>query len=917
MPLTPGSRLGTYEVLVKLGEGGMGEVYRARDTRLGRDVALKILPEPFATDPDRLMRFEREARTLASLNHPHIANIYGLEETAAVGVGRAGALALVMELVEGEDLNVRIARGAIPLDEALPIARQIAEALEAAHEIGIIHRDLKPANIKLRRDGTVKVLDFGLAKALGAFDVDRNTSAGNGPSAQGGMPTVTSPAMTLRGLILGTAAYMSPEQAKGKPVDKRADIWAFGAVLYEMLTGRRAFEGEDVSDTLASVLRADPDYSALSADVPGALRSIIRRCLTRDVRQRARDIGDIRIQLDELRDGSGTVEPPNAAAASTTQAASRWPLAVAAIALVATAGLVAWSRPKPITAVLFRGTVDLEIPGQVWTRMGPGAIISPDGTTVVVTVDEPGKPNRLYVRRLDQYAATVVSGAEGARNPFFSRDGQWLGFFADGKLKKIALTGGAAMALADAPEDRGGTWTDDGDIVFAPTGRSPLRRVSANGGAVENVTELIAGDNGHRFPKMLPGGRGVIYSLMTDVGTQSIVVQPLDGGARKVLQEQAFFPHYLASGHVAFLRDGTVYAGLFDVQTLAFATPPVPVLEGVKYGNGPGAGQAAFSDSGPAVYVRGGVSTGVEMVWLSPDGVERSIGARLANYRDPRLSPDGRKVAVTVQTGSGDIWVHDLKRGTMSRVTFEGSNEIDPLWSIDGEHITFGVVEPGLPSTVYLKRADGTGTAQMLLRSEQNQNVIPFSWHPSGRALASIRQQPAGGADVIVTEFTGDAKTGLTAGQTVAFSTSPFTETEPAFSPDGKWLAYQSNETGRNEVYVSGYPGPAGRWQVSTSGGLFPTWGRDGRTLYFKAPDQQLMTATYSSTRGAFEVSGPRAWSPARLDDLGLVVRTFDVHPDGRMLALRAPADEGSATVKFTLIPDFIAQLRRLAPGGR
>ena len=466
MPLSSGSRLGSYAVLAKLGEGGMGEVYRARDTRLGRDVALKILPEAFATDPDRLMRFEREARTLASLNHPYIANIYGLEETSAIGGGTAGARALVMELVEGEDLSVRIARGAIPLEEAVPIARQIAEALEAAHEIGIIHRDLKPANIKLRPDGTVKVLDFGLAKALDPADANRNTSAGSGPSAHAVMPTVTSPAMTLRGLILGTAAYMAPEQAKGKPVDKRADIWAFGAVVYEMLTARRAFEGEDVSDTLASVLRAEPDYSALPADVPGPLRALIRRCLTRDVRQRARDIGDIRIQLDELRTGSGPPETPDRPpAGSTTNPASRWLVAVGAIALIAAAGaaFLAWTSPAPgFPPMVFRGTVDLEIPGQTWTGMGPGAIISPDGTTVVTAVDEPGQPNRLYVRRLNQVAATVISGAEGARNPFFSRDGQSIGFFADGKLKKISLSGGSAMTLADAPEDRGGTWTDVG-----------------------------------------------------------------------------------------------------------------------------------------------------------------------------------------------------------------------------------------------------------------------------------------------------------------------------------------------------------------------------------------------------------------------------------------------------------------------
>ena len=562
--LSPGTRLGPYHVNSPLGAGGMGEVYRARDTRLGRDVALKILPQAFASDPDRLMRFEREARTLASLNHPRIASIYGLEEAT----GADGVRALVMELVEGEDLSERIARGPIPFDEALPIALQIAEALEAAHEVAIIHRDLKPANIKVRPDGTVKVLDFGLAKALEPGLHGMETADGSGAPADVSPPTITSPAMTMRGVVLGTAAYMAPEQARGRAVDRRADIWAFGAVIYEMLTARRAFAGEDVTDTLASVLRTEPDYSALSVDVPGPMRSLVRRCLTKDVRQRPRDIGDIRIQLDELRNGTGVLPDPGVATPAFAKASPpRWLLAIAATAVVAAlAGLAAWSRPRPATApVMFRGTVDLEIPGQTWTGMGPGAIISPDGTTLAVAVDEPGKPNRIFVRRLDQATAALIPGTDGARNPFFSRDGAWVGFFSDGKLKKISISGGSPITLADAPEDRGGTWAEDGTIVFAPTGRSPLRRVSQDGGAVTDFTQLIDGDNGHRFPQMLPGGRGVIYSLMR-ANTQSIVVQPSGSGARKVLQEQASSPHYLASGHVVFVRDSTVHAAPFDLS---------------------------------------------------------------------------------------------------------------------------------------------------------------------------------------------------------------------------------------------------------------------------------------------------------------------------------------------------------------
>ena len=894
MPLAAGQKLGPYEIVSQLGAGGMGEVYRARDAKLKRDVAVKVLAADVAGDRERLARFQREAEVLASLNHPHIAHVYGIEDSA-----------LVMELVEGEDLSERIARGPMPLDEALPIARQIAEALEAAHEAGIVHRDLKPGNVKVRDDGTVKVLDFGLAKGSGNA-TQRSTDLANSP-------TITS-AMTLHGVILGTAAYMAPEQAKGKAVDKRADIWAFGAVLYEMLAGRRAFGGEDVSETLASVLRAEPDYSVLSADIPPPLRAIVKRCLTKDVRQRARDIGDVRIQLDEVDRTADTTARAASAAPS-----SRTLVAVTAVTVLLAAGMgfVTWSRSAATAdGSAMRGTLDLEVAGQVWTNLGPGAVLSPDGTTLAVVVDQPGRANQVFMRRLDQMAAVPLAGTEGARNIFFSPDGQSIAFFAGGKLKRVAVSGGAPATLADAPDDRGGAWGDDGTIVFASSGRAALHRVPAGGGAIEEVTRLAAGDLAHRWPQVLPGGRGILYTLIRSSAVPSIAVQPRDGGERRVLQEQASFGRFVPSGHLLFMREDTVFAAALDLASFTQAAAPVPVLEGVRHDKASAGAQIAFSDSGAAAYVKGGASAGRQMTWLDANGLEQPIAAPLGQYSDPKLSPDGTKVASTKQDVSADIWVYDLQRGTDSRLTFEDTAEVDPVWTPDGRFVTYAVIGPDAPPSVYRKRADGSGTPQLLVRDARP--LIPFSWHPNGRVLAMIRQEPGNISDVVITEFSGDESTGLKAGPLVRFAGTGFAEQEPAFSPDGRWLAYQSNESGRFEVYVSGYPGHTGRWQISNGAGLFPTWGADGRTLYYRSPEQQIMAVTYKGTDGAFSAAAPVPWSPTRLDDLGMVVRTFDVHPDGkRVFAVRVPAAERMTSVRVTLISDFLDELRLRVPAMR
>jgi Tol biopolymer transport system component len=562
---------------------------------------------------------------------------------------------------------------------------------------------------------------------------------------------------------------------------------------------------------------------------------------------------------------------------------------------------------------LFRGTIDLEVEGQVWALMGPGAVLSPDGRTLAVVVDRPGKANQVFIRRLDQDTASPVAGTEGARNIFFSPDGQSLGFFADGKLKRIAVAGGTATTLADAVEDRGGYWAADNSILFAPTARTTIRRVPAAGGAVEEVTRLAAGDAGHRWPQWLPEGRGVMYTVVrSDGASEAVAVDPLDGSDRRIVQDPGFFGRYVPSGHLIFMRrDATLMAAGMDLVGLTLTSPAVPVLNDVRYGIGPAGAQVAISDSGSAVYLKGGLKGGAwNMIWFDRNGVERPLASERANYRDPRLSPDGTKVASTKARADNDIWIFDIERGTDSRLTFENTSEVDPVWTPDGRHVTYAVISLEAPNAVYWKRADGTGNPQLLVRDEAG--LIPFSWHPNGKVLALIRQLPGNTTDVVTTEFTGDERSGLKAGPIVPFAASRFGESEPAFSPDGRWLAYQSNESGRYEIYVSGYPGPTGRWQISNAAGLFPTWGADGRTLYYRSPEQQIMMVTYEVTNGAFSASVPQLWAPTRLDDLGMVVRTFDVHPDGqRMLGLRMPPDDRETSVTVTLFTNFFDELRR------
>jgi serine/threonine-protein kinase len=901
MSLSVGIRLGPYEILSLLGAGGMGEVYRAKDTSLSRDVAIKVLPVEVGADPERLARFKREAQLLAALNHPNIAAIYGLDQAN-------GKPFLVLELVEGEELAQRLKRGPVPLDEALPIAKQVAEALEEAHEHGIVHRDLKPANIKLTLDGKVKVLDFGLARAYsGEGEGTSTTDVSHSPTRTGG---------TELGVILGTAAYMSPEQGRGKRVDRRADIWAFGVVLFEMLTGKRLFGGETNSDTLAAVLTREPDWRALPATVPAGVQTLLHACLVRDPKQRLRDIGEARRALER----TGATEP-----AAMGVAPPSWlrvlPWALAAIGLAFGARSLWTPLPAPARPLRLSLEVGADVSLDV-SDAGSAAILSPDGSLLVFVgrVNVAERP-QLFLRRLDQLTAAPLPGTQGARTPFFSPDGQWVAFFADGQLKRIAVNGGAAVVLANAPAPRGGTWSEDGTIFFTPGSLGVgLSRVSSSGGATEVLTrpDPAAGEATHRWPQALPGAKAVLFTAHDRVGgyeDASIVVQRLPGGPKKVIVRGGYHGRYLASGHIVYMHEGTLFAIPFDLARLEAAGTAVPVIQDVIGSPFTAGAEFAFSERGTLVYLPGrGASAMRSIHWLDRTGKLSLLRPVPGTYRSPRWSPDGTKLSIDVFDGHGaNIWVCEWGRDTISKLTFDATGGAYPVWAPDGRGIAFTSLRGDQRGNIYWQRADGTGSAQPLTRSKNNQ--IPTSWHPSGKYLAFLEfNQQKTGFDVMVLPIEGDEVSGLKPGTPFPFVHSAFNEGQAAFSPDGRWLAYSSNDSGRVEVYVRPFPGPGGKWQISSEGGSFPTWSRNGRELLYETIDQRLMAVSYAEHAGAFDADKPRLWGEVRLPDLP-GFRTFDMHPDGQRLAvLKGVQEPGEKQNKVVLFQNFFDELRRVAP---
>jgi serine/threonine-protein kinase len=900
MPLQPGSILGPYEVTGPLGAGGMGEVYRARDGRLKRDVALKILPAAFASDPERLARFQREAELLASLNHPGIAGIYGLEE-------RDGMRALVLELVEGETLAERIARGPIPLAEALPIAAQMTEALAAAHELGIVHRDLKPANIKLRPDGTVKVLDFGLAKLLDGPAEAGHYVSDHGPAEAGHYvsdltqsPTITSPAMTRVGMLLGTAAYMSPEQAKGRVADKRSDVWAFGCVLYEMLSGKRAFIGDDVSDTMAAVLRADPEWRALPEGTPRWLLRLLRRCLARDRTQRLQDIGDARLDIQEfLAIGE---EPAVTTAVKPASLVRRLvPLAVTAVVAGGAVGVVAWmTRPVPALQTQ-RFTIALPA-GESYTNVGRHLVaLSPAGTHIVYSSN-----GRLNLRALNQLEPTPIRGTEsGARGAFFSPDGAWIGFWQGQQLMKVAVSGGPPVKISDAEFLTGASWNDDDTILYGQAAGG-IWRVPGVGGQPKLLIKVEAGESAHG-PQLLPGGEWVLFTVRSGSSAlwddAQIVVQSIRSNERRVLIKGGRDARYIPTGHLLYARAQTVYGVPFDLGRLQTAGAAVPLLENVPNGGDQGAASHfAQSATGTVVYVGGGISATMGTpVWVDRNGREVAAVTTepLAGVQHPRLSPDGHLLALIVDT---DVWVYDLGGRPPIRLTRDGSHYA-PIWTPDGRNLVF---ETASPAPLLSLAADGSGVPIQISRVD---HYHPHGVTADGRNVLAVAVDAGGGggSDIVTIPIGGNEDKP----QPRPLVQTPGREGFEGLtlSPEGRWMAYTSDATGRIEIWVQPYPGPGVPVRVSPNGGLEPVWARNGRELFYLEGRKLMSVAVNAGSTFDFKPATPLFEAVYTLNGQP---PSYDVAADGRFLMIKQVGEPQASTMVVVL--NWFDELKRLVP---
>jgi serine/threonine-protein kinase len=903
MSLEPRSQLSHYRLVEKIGEGGMGVVWRAVDTSLDRSVAIKILPEIFSEDPERLARFEREAKLLASLNHPNIATIHGLHHEQGIHF-------LAMELVEGEDLAARLKRGVLPPEDAYEIAGQIAEALEAAHDAGVIHRDLKPANIQITPEGKVKVLDFGLAKALEAAPISGGQSLS---------PTITSLG-TRAGVILGTAGYMSPEQARGRPVDRRADIWAFGCVLYEMIAGESAFVGETVSDTLASILKSEPEWSKIEGRLPSAARRLVRSCLQKDPRRRLQAIGDARIALEEIRSGKDEAAPaaPVSTALRPSTAARALPWAIAAAALAALAvTLLRAPVTAPAAHVPTRLNIDLSTPGRLLVELGSAIVLSPDGRQIAY-VAESDDGRKLFLRRLDQLTSAPLAGTDEAYAPFFSPDGGWIGYFAGAKLMKVQVSGGIPMNIADVSssgQGRGGSW-GDGVIVFARHFEGGLSRVSESGGKVEPLTtpDPARNERTHRWPSFLPDGKHVLFAVQGggkryDDGEIDVV--SVETGERKKIYEGGAYPRYAASGHLLFVKNETLFAVPFDAGRLQVTGSPRAVIDYLASSAGDqeasdGSAQFDVSPSGTLLYRstalgQNALRSSLQMSWVDLKGAMTPAASEKRAFYTPAVSPDGKRIAVSIEGTTGlDLWLYEIERAVFSRLTFKGTNSY-PLWSPDGKSIAYSALLEGAVPNILIKRADGVGEALKI--NESGDAQVPSAWTPDGKTLLYLERFPETRWDIMVAR-PGDGS-----------PPRPFLQTKdieafPVLSPDGRWVAYQSDESGQFEVYVTAFPGPGGKWQVSSDGGQFPRWTRSGELFYRKG--ERFYEVSYAATEESFQAEKPRELFRRALGQQQFAPN-YDVSPDGkRFLIFSSEGEDARMALTHAVVAfDWLEDLKK------
>ena len=927
-----GTTLAHFKITGKLGEGGMGEVYRAEDSKLGREVAIKVLPELVAGDAERMARFEREAKLLAALNHPNIGAIYSIEHAEREGTGRAPTdttadvgegLApsrdgsslesqlpghpihfLVLELIEGESLAEILARGPLGLEKAMQVGQQVALALESAHDKGVIHRDLKPANVMLTQNGSVKVLDFGLAKA---WDVEE--TSGSAPLISRS-PTLTQ-GMTQAGVLLGTAAYMSPEQARGKPVDKRSDIWAFGAVLLETLTGRKAFGGDTITDMIAAVVAREPEWERLPAGTPKAVTRLLRRCLEKDQEQRLRDIGDARLELEEMLANPESLHAEPEAVAASSKTSLLWKVGVAALALLTMGlGFALWRASQPEPQQITRAFIPAPTGGDydLATDYPAPVAVSPDGRTLVFGVQEE-EIKSLWVRDLDDLEARPLAGTEGAMYPFWSPDNRHIGFFAQGKLKKIEVAGGPAMSLCDAPNGKGGSWNADGVIVFAPAHTTNLQSVSSAGGEPADVTSVDPekGEDSHRHPRFLPDGEHFLFAARVGFGGSSensrLMIGSLSGESRELMPGSSNVE--FAAGHLLYVYERTLMARPFDASQLELTGDAFPIAEEVWGDQGALLGVFSASESGVLAYQTGTPREDVnsQLQWFDRSGQMLGEVGTPDPYAEVSISPDGTTAVVNKRdSGSSnrDLWLVDLERQLKTRFTFDPAQDWIGVWSPDGARIAFSSERSGT-GDLYVKSVTGGGEAELLY--DDDTQKYPSSWSGDGRYLFYESWGSGGESNL----FALDLEEG---GEPMAIQASNFSQRVPVISPNGRWLAYSSNESGHNEIYVTAFPEGGRKWQVSTQETGYARWGSD-EDLFLMGPTGELRIAEVDGSSETFRIGPIRKIADFRLQTLGF---DFDPSPDGQRILISQVLEEegqGAKMNPMTLVLGWTADLER------